>query len=83
MKYLPTLLFAAVMLASVMPPDMRWACIWAIAVSGVTWMPFNVCPAVMLGSTAVITSPAIIGMVVPVASSTYVPPVICSITGPA
>ena len=71
------------MLAAVIPPAMCWAMTWAIAVRGVTCTPLNVCPAVMLGSTAVITSPANIGMVVPVASSVYVPPVICSITGPA
>jgi len=77
MKYVPTAVFAAVMFASDMPPVIVCALAWAIEVRGVIWIPLMVEPAVTEGMTLVITSPVCIGiLVVLVASSVYVPPLI-------
>jgi hypothetical protein len=61
--------FALAMLASVMPPAMCCALVCAIAVTGVTWTPRVLAPAVTLGMAAVITSPCAIDIGAPVASS--------------
>ena len=70
------------MFASVMPPFIACARACAIEVSGVTTTPVVFEPAMMVGMTAVITSPAPIVIVAFDASSVYVPPVICSMTPP-
>ena len=57
------------MFASVIPPVMCAAIVWAIAVSGVIWMPLVVEPDATVCTTAVKTSPDNIDMMLPVASS--------------
>ncbi len=69
MKYVPTAALAEAMLASVMPPERCCAAVCAIDVTGVIWMPLIVAPAATVGRIAVITSPAAMFIVVPVASS--------------
>ena len=56
-------------LSSVIPPGRRCAIDCAIDVRGVSRTPLTVAPAATVGRTAVITSPAAIGIIVPVASS--------------
>jgi hypothetical protein len=62
---------------------MCWAHACAIDVSGVIATSLSAAPDVIAGITAVITSPEAMGMMLPDASSAYLPPVICSITDPA
>jgi len=70
-------------LAPVIPPDIICARAWAIEVSGVTWTPVRVAPAVIDGTQLVRTSPGCMVIVAPVAGSANVPLVICNITVPA